>query len=167
MKKALALIAVLAAAHGLQAQFYRNSSGVRLGYTSALTYKHFLNEEQAVEFMASGRGDGFQLTTTYQFNQPLEVTFNDNFYLYYGVGAHIGYERKGERRLADPLSTEYDIKRKAFFAMGVDTILGIEYRWLSVPVTVGLDVKPYLDFVGMRYTNLRFWDTALTIKYVF
>ena len=170
MKKILALIVLLSASHMLFAQ-YRHSSGLRLGYTSAMTYKHFIKGEEAVEFMLSGRDDGFQLTTLYLEHKPLEVSFNENFYLYYGAGAHIGYEFMTDRRLilspTVPGELEYETNREAFFTMGVNAMIGVEYRWLAVPITISLDFKPYLDFVGMRDVNLRFWDTAIAVKYVF
>ena len=56
---------------------------------------------------------------------------------------------------------------KSYFTVGADAIIGIEYRWLSVPCTIGFDVKPYFNFIGLRYTQYRFWDSAVTFKYVF
>ncbi|ELR69788.1 hypothetical protein C900_04635 [Fulvivirga imtechensis AK7] len=66
-----------------------------------------------------------------------------------------------------PGELEYETNREAFFTMGVNAMVGVEYRWLAVPITISLDFKPYLDFAGMRYANLRFWDTAIAVKYVF
>lgn len=168
MKHTLALFVLLFASQMLAAQ-YKHSSGVRLGYTSALTYKNFINQEEAVEFFLSGRNDGVQLTVLYEYNKPLNISFSDNFYFYYGAGAHVGYEMHSDRRLiiSDPAEVDYEVSREAFFTMGVNTILGVEYRWLAVPLTIGLDIKPYLDFRGMRDSKLRFWDTAISVKYVF
>lgn len=149
---------------------YKNSSGIRLGYTSGLTYKRFMTNEQAVEFIASGRNEGFQLTTLYQFHKPMDIGFNDEFHVYYGVGGHVGYEDHPDRLLSGPFtgsSLEFQNRERSFFTMGVNTIIGIEYRWLKVPMTIGLDIKPYLDFIGMRRTKLRFWDTAVSFKYIF
>jgi len=49
----------------------------------------------------------------------------------------------------------------------VDAILGLEYRFLTAPITIGLDIKPYFSFIGFRYTNSNFWDTSLSVKYKF
>ena len=171
MKLTLALILLLVAALTCNAQYYKNSSGIRLGYTSGLTYKHFINDEQAMEFIASGRNEGFQATTLYQFHRPMDIGFHDQFFLFYGVGGHIGFERLDDQRLLGPfvpgVDPEFRTSERSFFTMGVNTVLGIEYRWLNVPMTIGLDIKPYLDFIGMRRTKIRFWDTALSFKYIF
>ncbi len=169
MKKTLALSAQLFLSLTAFGQ-YKNSSGIRIGHTSALTYKRFITDTQAMEFMASGRNQGFQLTTLYQFHKPMDIGFNDDFHFYYGVGAHVGYERLQDRLLNGPFTPptlEFQDRERSFFTMGVNTIIGIEYRWLKIPMTIGLDIKPYLDFVGMRRTNLRFWDTAISFKYIF
>ncbi|MEM7107180.1 MAG: hypothetical protein AAF519_03055 [Bacteroidota bacterium] len=169
MKTTLAFTALLILTLPAFAQ-YKNSSGIRLGYTSGLTYKRFISNEQAMEFMASGRNEGFQFTTLYQFHKPMDIGFNDDFYLYYGVGAHVGYERLDDRRLNGPFNSptsEFQTREQSFFTMGVNTILGVEYRWLKIPMTVSVDIKPYLDFIGMRRTKLRFWDTAISFKYIF
>ncbi|MFT6868281.1 MAG: hypothetical protein ACJA08_003131 [Cyclobacteriaceae bacterium] len=151
------------------AQQYQQSAGIRLGHTSGLTYKKFIHEEEAIELLLSGRKNGMQLTGLYTFHHPMEVSFNENFYVYYGIGAHLGYEKYGNlRRIAtsfEPRTFAYE--QENYFLMGADAILGVEYRWLSVPVTVGLDIKPYFNFIGMRYSRVKFWDTALSIKYVF
>ena len=51
--------------------------------------------------------------------------------------------------------------------MGIDGIIGIEYRFLTAPITIGLDMKPYFSFIGFRYVETQFWDTSLSVKYVF
>ena len=56
------------------AQFYDNSLGLRLGTTSAMTYKRFITKEQALELLVSGRKDGFQLTTLYEFSTTSSPT---------------------------------------------------------------------------------------------
>jgi len=73
------------------------------------------------------------------------------------------------KRAIPPISDQFDIihAEKTFFTMGIDGIIGMEYRLLGFPLTFGLDIKPYLNFVGMRNLDFRFWDTALSIKYTF
>ena len=148
---------------------YQQSGGVRLGHTAALTFKKFMIEEEALEMLVSGRRDGLQFTTIYTFHKPMEFSFNENFYLYYGVGAHVGYERYGgfSKTLTSIEPPAFEFRDRTFFVMGADALLGIEYRWLSVPITVSFDLKPYFTFIGMRYTNGRFWDSAISFKYIF
>ncbi|MFY0599207.1 MAG: hypothetical protein JXR03_06015 [Cyclobacteriaceae bacterium] len=169
MKGIVFLAAFLLIAISGNAQQYEQSGGIRMGHTSGLTYKKFIHKEEAVEFLLSGRKNGIQVTGVYTFHKPMEVSFNENFYVYYGVGVHVGYEKYNNLR---KIATSFDPPRfeqeeDNYIVMGADAILGIEYRWLSVPVTVGFDIKPYFNFIGMRYSRVKFWDAALSVKYVF
>jgi hypothetical protein len=150
-------------------QQYRQSLGVRLGNTSALTLKNFVAEEEAIELMLSGRRSGMQLTTLYEFHHPLEFSFNENFYVYYGIGGHVGFEKYDDldKTLTNVDPPEFVYDNKQYFLIGIDGIAGIEYRWLSVPITISFDLKPYFSFIGMRYTNALFWDAGLSFKYIF
>ena len=161
----------LITAADLQAQSYEHSAGVRLGYTSGLTYKKFLVEEQAIELLLSGRNEGVQLTVNYIKHSQMEFAFDENFYVYYGIGGHLGMERFDdlEKTIVPDENDEVSFlfEDQNYFTMGIDGILGLEYRWLSVPITLSFDIKPYFNFIGMRYTETRFWDAGFSFKYVF
>lgn len=154
----------------VQAQGYEQSAGVRLGTTSAVTYKKFIVPEESVEFMLSGRNEGAQFTIMFVKHRQMEFSFNENFYAYYGLGGHFGLERYDDLSKTivpgDPFDT-FITEDKSYFVMGADAIAGIEYRWLSVPVTIGFDLKPYFNYIGMRYIRGTFWDAAISFKYVF
>lgn len=150
-------------------QLYEKSSGLRLGHTSGITYKKFITEDEAVEMILSGRNEGMQFTAQYLFHEPMEFSFNDRFYLHYGIGGHVGYEKFDDisKILSNAAGDAFLYEEKSFFAMGVDASLGLEYRWLEVPATFGFDIKPYFNFIGMRHTKAKFWDAAISFKYVF
>jgi hypothetical protein len=150
-------------------QLYEKSGGIRLGGTSGLTYKKFVTEDEAVEIMLSGRNDGLQFTALYLFHEPMEFSFNDRFYVHYGLGGHIGFEKFDDlaKTIINEAGDQFIFEEKTFFTMGVDGSLGIEYRWLEVPMTIGFDIKPFFSFIGMRHVKARFWDSALSFKYVF
>ena len=150
-------------------QNYEKSSGIRLGTTSGLTFKKFVTESEAIELLLSGRNEGMQITAMYLFHQPMEFSFNENFYVHYGLGGHVGYERFDDlsKVLINSTGDEFAFEDKSFFVMGVDASLGIEYRWLEVPITIGFDIKPIFNFIGMRYTKAQFWDSGISFKYVF
>ena len=134
-----------------------------------MTYKKFLEENEAIDLLLSGRRDGLQLTTIYTFHRPLEISFNENFWVVYALGAHVGFERYDEfsKTLTSIDPPLFEFERDAYFSMGANALMGIEYRWLAVPATIGFDVKPYLSFINMRYLDGRFWDAAISIKYIF
>ncbi|MEP0986244.1 hypothetical protein [Ekhidna sp.] len=168
--KNVILVLFLLTSFSLSAQqLYEKSGGIRLGYTSGLTFKKFINEDEAVEMVLSGRNEGMQYTAQYLFHQPMEFSFNDRFYLHYGIGGHIGYEKFDDlsKTLSNAEGDAFIYEAKSYITMGVDASLGIEYRWLEVPATFGFDVKPYFNFIGMRHTKAKFWDAAISFKYVF
>lgn len=169
MKLTLVTFFLLASFIAGAQQLYEKSGGIRLGHTSGLTYKKFVTEDEAVDLMLSGRNEGMQLTVLYQFHEPMEFSFNDRFYLHYGIGGHVGYEKFNDisKVLSNAAGDEFIFEEKSFFAMGVDASLGIEYRWLEIPATFGFDIKPYFNFIGMRHTRAKFWDAAISFKYVF
>ncbi len=153
----------------LLGQDYDRAAGVRPGHTSGITYKKFLNEDEAIDLMVSGRRDGTQFTALYEFHSPMEVGFEQSFYFYYGIGGHLGYERFDDLNKVivndDPL--EFIFEEKSYFSMGVDVIAGVEYRYLSAPMTIAFEIKPYFNFISMRYTKSQFWDAGFSVKYVF
>ncbi len=163
------LMLTLSIANG---QYYLRSAGLRLGGSSGFTYKKFFNETEAMEVLLSGRSKGIQVSLLYMENREMDISYSDNLFIYFGGGVHLGLEKKDRLiRLYQPppISDQFDIihGEKTFFAMGIDGIIGMEYRLLKFPLTIGLDVKPYLNFVGMRNLDFRFWDSALSIKYTF
>ncbi len=154
----------------LFAQDYERAAGVRLGHTSGISYKKFIVDNEAVEMIISGRKSGTQFTALYEFHKPMEVAFEeDNFHFYYGIGAHLGFERFNDlnKVLVNDDPVEFEFEDKSYFTMGLDIIAGVEYRYLSVPMTIAFEVKPYFNFIGMRYTNSKFWDAGFSIKYIF
>lgn len=164
---ALLLVGAIFMANGQQN--YEKSAGIRLGSTSGLTFKKFVTENEAIELILSGRNEGTQISAIYLFHQPMEFSFNENFYVHYGLGGHIGYERFNDiaKILTNVSGDEFVFEERSFFAMGIDGNIGIEYRWLEVPITIGFDVKPIFNFIGMRHTRGQFWDSGISFKYVF
>ena len=167
-----AILFLLVGVSSFGQQLYDKSAGVRLGYTSGFTFKKFIETDESIEVMLSGRKSGIQITTLYAFNRPMQFSFNENFYVYYGMGGHFGLER--HRNLDKELildggggePTSQNVE-KSYFTIGADAIVGIEYRWLSVPVTIGFDVKPFFNYIGFRHVRGNFWDSAISFKYVF
>ena len=106
---------------------YDQSAGVRLGYTSSITFKKFMVENEALEILVSGRREGLQLTTLYVFHQPMELSFNENFYVYYGIGGHFGFEKFND---LDKTLTAIDPPRfvfdeRSYYSMGFDGLIGV------------------------------------------
>jgi len=150
-------------------QYYQHSAGVRLGNTSGVTYRTFMNDHQALQFLMSGRSSGIQVTTTYHFYKALKLGKYDSFFVYYGPGGHIGVEQHTRQGyvINEPNPPYAISEQQSQFVIGLNAIAGIEYRMIPIPLVIGFDIKPYLNYIGMRELNFRFWDAALTIKYAF
>ncbi len=165
--KLVAVLAILCVASSTKAQYYLHSAGMRFGPTTALTYKSFVQEDGAIELMLSGRTNGIQLTGLFEKYASTELELRGSFFTYWGVGGHLGYERYWDVRNFGDMNGFFNGLENTFFAMGVDAIAGIEYRSVTLPLTLNLDVKPYLNFVGFRAVNAKIHDIAFSVKYTF
>jgi hypothetical protein len=133
------------------AQLYNTSLGLRAGnYNSGITCKHFLNATNAIEGIAFifTEGQGVEFAGLYTYNHPIENI--SNFIWYAGGGAHIGFWGEGD-------NTEVFI--------GPDGILGIEYVFTEVPITLALDWHPFINLISDFETY--FARIGLSVRYVF
>jgi hypothetical protein len=156
MKKLLfVLLIALFISVGTKAQDYNTGIGLRGGWGSGLTVKHFLGEKAAVEGILDSRWRGFSVTGLYEIHaQAFEV---DRLNWYYGVGGHIGFWNGKNVGWADN-NDNYTI-------IGVDGILGLEYNFDVIPINVSVDWKPALNLVGLS----GFWGDggAISVRYIF
>jgi hypothetical protein len=156
---------------GASGQDFKNSAGLRLGKTDGLTYKRFLTENGAVEFMLGfgGYDNGTQIYTTYQWHFQIPNDFTQNLYFYYGVGGHLGYIRPTTTRsyYENDSTIVTDTEKRIFYTIGIDGVVGLEYRIFTVPMTISMEVKPYIEYYDLRYIQSRFWDFGFTVKYIF
>lgn len=137
-----------------QPQLYHTAIGLNAGYNYGITLKHYLSAKNMVEGIANfNYGPG--LTVLYEFNHrhPFNI---DEFDWFYGLGAHAKFVN-GKR--ANPFYADV----KTHVTLGIDAILGLEYTFKDIPVNLGLNIKPELNFTT---SNLFWFDGALTIRYV-
>lgn len=156
MKKLLfALIIALFFGLKSNAQDYNTGIGLRGGFASGLTVKHFLSENKAIEGIFDSRWHGFSFTGLYEIHNQAFNTERLNWY--YGVGGHIGFFDTRYKNWGDN-SGNYTI-------IGIDGILGLEYNFEEIPINIGIDWKPAFNLVG--YSG--FWGDggALSIRYIF
>lgn len=136
----------------LHAQQYNTSLGVRLGYDSGVTLKHFFAPSSAGEFILAASPNYFLLTGLYEYQQPIPNAPGLDWYV--GIGAHIGGIHKHR-----------DLYSNAFL-FGADLIGGIEYVFPSAPFNVSLDWKPSFNFTN-GYNDYWFSGFALSLRYTF
>ena len=163
---ALLLICLLAA--GARSQEQRHVLGVRIGLSTGITYEYHVDPFRAYKGLVSFREGGVQLTGMIQSCRPLYVNITDKLYYYAGLGAHIGFTRFQPRRsfLANPFRFNYAYGHFAPL-IGLDAMLGIEYRPERLPLIFALDAKPFFELFGQNIFRLSPFDIGLSIKFTF
>lgn len=141
---------MVALASTLSAQQYNTAIGIRMGYDSGITLKHFFAPSTAGEFIVAASPNYFQLTGLYEYQQPIPDVPGLDWYV--GFGAHIGGIHK------------YKDRYNSAFLLGADLIGGIEYLIPSAPLTVSLDWKPSFNFTN-SYNDYWFSPFALSVRY--
>ncbi|MEA4916228.1 hypothetical protein [Proteiniphilum sp.] len=136
----------------VNAQQYNTSAGVRLGYDSGITLKHFFAPASAGEFILSASPNYFQLTGMYEYQQPIPDVSGLDWYV--GIGAHLGGIHRHR--------SDYDNA----FLLGADLIGGVEYVFPSAPFNVSLDWKPSFNFTN-KYNDYWYSGFALSFRYIF
>lgn len=164
--KTLFTILILAISIQLFGQEYRYSAGFRAGYTSGLTFQAYLDENNAFQGMLSWRDSGMQFTGLFEHYKPVFTKKSNHFFLYYGGGGHIGYTRWYKKYYGDDnYYTYYETVASPVF--GVDGIIGLEFRTYKVPLSFGVDYKPFMEVFGETVFQMNFYDFAFTMKYNF
>lgn len=143
---------------------------MRGGWISGLTVKHFIKEGRAIEgIFSSGWGwRGWQITALYEIHKPAFQDDVDGMFWFYGAGAHFagGYSYK-EWHQTGPWYNQGYWETHSYSAFGIDGILGLEYKLSDIPFTVGVDIKPFIEFSNYRDAPFNFWDGAFTVRFVF
>lgn len=154
MKKALAIgLLCMLTIGSVQAQSsstnstdYKTALGVKF-YPGGITLKHFMNKN-AVEGIAYFNWGGLRITGLYELHYNIEGVPGLQWYV--GPGAHLGF---------------YDKKHYDGVAIGVDGVLGLDYKINNAPLNLSLDWQPSFEFGDGRgfYGG---WG-GLAIRYTF
>ncbi len=146
MKKLICMAAVaFMAVSAASAQDYKWAVGARFGgELVGGTVKYNIDGVNSLEAMlATPWDDGFLATVLYERHIPV---IDQGFHFYYGAGGHIG-EWKND------------------FAIGIDGIIGLEYKIRSIPLALSLDYKPIFNIA--EDTEFYMADIALGFKVTF
>lgn len=148
MKKILVMLFwVAVCVPSLRAQDYNWGVGLRGGAeASGISVKAFVSGADAIEAMVSFV-DGVNVYALYERNLPV---IGNGFNFFYGAGANAGSWKKHGH---------------AKYTMGIDAIVGLEYKIENVPLTLGVDYKPCLNFVGQ--TGFKWYDIGFTVRVAF
>lgn len=144
---------------------FKTAIGLRAGGTSGLTIKQFFETKKAIEGIFGVYPRGFSFTGLYEIYTPAGV---NGLNFYYGAGAHAGmlgskaYYMNGMMRMHNDVYYYSDNN----WSMGLDGILGIEYKIIPIPFALSLDMKPYIELntAGRVFISL---DPGIGIKVAF
>ena len=128
---------------------YQHAIGVKVFDGGGISYKQFLNGNNAAEIIGYFYSKGFRLTGLYEIHN--DITSAGGLKWYYGFGAHMGFYKSlnGKDR-----ST----------VLGADGVIGLDYKISSAPINISLDWQPSFEFasgfgfnggwggLGIRYT---------------
>lgn len=124
---------------------YNTAIGLRGGETSGLTIKNFITERTAFEGIVGIWPSAFGLTGLYEWYTP---AFNaEGLNWYYGVGAHVvlGTNRAYYVYTDEERDRTYYRYKSGNLGIGLDGIVGLEYKIPAIPFAVSLDMKPFIE----------------------
>jgi len=145
------VIASWAQSKSVNSSAYKTALGVKIWDGGGITLKHFFEGNNAGELIGYFWNRGFRLTGLYE----IHGNFSDapGLKWYIGPGAHIGF---------------YDYYRKNYRIdgtyIGIDGVLGLDYKFKGAPINMSLDWQPSFEFgdyvgfngnwggLGIRYT---------------
>ena len=119
---------------------YKTAVGIRLSnnapiVSNAITLKHFLNDKTATEGFFSF-SDPFSFGALLEIHKPLSTP---GLRWFYGGGAYLGFGKEYD------VNKQRDVNTTYFGGQGV---VGLDYKFASVPINISLDWKPELNLIS-------------------
>jgi hypothetical protein len=161
MKKivvALLFVSAIIFSENASAQSYKTGLGVRLSSAPAMvsnsvSLKHFLNEKTAIEALLSF-GDPLALGALVEIHKPFSAASGIQWF--YGGGGYISFVKTyNPNRNKDETSAN----------VGAQGVVGLDYKFVNLPLNLSLDWKPELNLV----TDINFEPAAVgfTARFTF
>lgn len=154
MKSVVVLMALICSVLFTQAQSktinssnYQTALGVKIWNGGGITVKHFFTSTHAGELIGYFWNQGTRFTGLYEIHGPISGAAGLKWYI--GPGAHLGF---------------YNTKHGDGSFVGVDGVLGLDYKFRGAPINMSLDWQPSFEFgtdrgfygnwggLGVRYT---------------
>ena len=164
MKRLILLSIIILSCSFAFSQEFKQAVGIRIGYTGGIEYRVYSDELNSYRFLIGSRERGLIVHAMKEWHRYNLFTFTDQLTFVYGAGVHTGYERWDQQYYN--YNSSYYVTHTAFIA-GLDGLAGLEYMFREVPISLGLEVKPYFDLFGREMFDFQLFDFALTVKYNF
>ena len=164
MKK-LYIIILLCLPAALFAQPETKEAGIRLGYTSGVTFRVNLAEDLSYEGQLGYRDKGAIFTVLRLEHMEIGMDQHGNWDFIYGMGAHTGFYFTDSYKI---FFNEVYFGREIFTpVIGFDGYVGIEYKLVETPVTFGVSYQPFMEISLKQIFGVNFWDFGFSVKYRF
>lgn len=119
---------------------YKTALGFKV-YPGAISIKHFTKSNVAIEGLGYFWNYGSRITGLYEFHG--NVNGAPGLKWYAGPGAHIGFWN-------DKWKNEYS-NRDNGVAIGIDGVLGLDYKINGAPINLSIDWQPSFNLIGYNY----------------
>ncbi len=133
---------------------YTTAVGVKF-YPGSITVKHFVGDNHALEGLFSFWDHGFRFTGLYEIHG--NITDAKGLKWYIGPGAHIGAYNE------DWSHGDHHYPSGGF-SLGIDGVVGLDYKFQDAPINISLDLQPSLEFIENPYLSL--WG-GIAVRYTF
>jgi hypothetical protein len=137
-------------------QSYTTAIGVKF-YPGAVTLKHFLNNNRALEGLASFWEWGGRITVLYEIHQDINGAPGLKWYV--GPGAHVGVWN-------DRYKDRYR-NRDGGAYIGIDGVLGLDYKIKDAPINLSLDWQPSWNFGDHEFEGFYGGWGGFAIRFTF
>jgi hypothetical protein len=127
---------------------YKNALGVKVWDGGGISYKHFFDSKNAGELIGYFWNQGTRITGLYEIHGSISGASGLQWYI--GPGAHVGF---------------YNTKYGGGSFIGVDGVLGLDYKFNKAPINLSLDWQPSFEF-GTNRGFVGSWG-GLGIRYTF
>ncbi len=133
-------------------QSYTTALGVKLwGDGAGISLKHFVLKNRALEGIGYFWNGGSRITGLYEFHFDFDGAPGLKWYV--GPGVHVGFYNDGYNN------------RNYGSVVGIDGVLGLDYKFEGAPINLSLDWQPSIEFNNGRGLNGG-WG-GLGIRYTF
>jgi hypothetical protein len=152
---------------GIDSPNYRTAIGLRGGELGGITLKHFTRRDYAVEaIFGVGYSDPRLFVFTLLFEKQVPAFNVSGMRWYYGGGGHVTVAGSRSGYYRHPWAFRRHYYDGGVFGLGVDGVLGLEYKIPPIPFAISFDFKPYIEVVSKGNVYASF-DPALGIKLTF
>lgn len=158
MKKVVVFAFLLVITVTLYAQSTGSTYKTALGfkfYPGGVSVKSFIKSNVALEGIGYFWKDGTRITGLYEFHG--DVAGVEGLKWYAGPGAHIGFWNDSWKRTYPT--------RESGVAIGIDGVLGLDYKFSGAPINISVDWQPSFNIIGYNYFEGG-WG-GLGIRYTF